>query len=378
MTPVRACSPELTLLSGAWRGAGGLPPWLLSGMSFAPSARYALGRALELVACEPGDEILVPRIHCIAVIAPLRYLGLVPVFYDLDEHFNPIMESVQSGVTARTRAVVFIHYFGKRAITAPLSETLQAAGLAVIWDCAHAWLTMLADEAAPQHVDFIIASTMKFQATSDGGILWSAPAQRNAKNNLRRRYKNEFRAAISLAKCVFIPPSAPPAAKPAPTVNASASPLTVDAASYAPDKHRAPCTFAAQRVTLGTDWLTVSAKRTSHYNRLREIIAPRFPEALAVAEAASADFVPYVFPLIVSAEHAQSVHHALRAEGIQSQRWDVFDPLLSAIDERTARILMLPCHESLRTQDIVDLAANVLLQLERLDAGTYVHNSSQA
>ena len=98
-------------------------------------ALYAILRGLGVV---PGDEIVVQGYTCAAVVEPLRRLGLVPVYVDID----PLTYGLDPGrlaavLTDRTRAVVVQHTFGIPADLAAVLAVTEPAGIPVIEDCAH-------------------------------------------------------------------------------------------------------------------------------------------------------------------------------------------------------------------------------------------------
>jgi dTDP-4-amino-4,6-dideoxygalactose transaminase len=91
----------------------------------------------------PGDEVIVPALTFVATANAARRLGATPVFADVtspdDLSLSPA--DVAAKVTARTRAVVAVHYAGFAADVAGLRAALDARGathVPVVEDCAHA------------------------------------------------------------------------------------------------------------------------------------------------------------------------------------------------------------------------------------------------
>ena len=70
------------------------------------SGSSALYLAVELLALEPGDEVITSPLTFSTDIAPLVRAGLVPVFVDVEEDTYQIdVERIEAAIGPRTRAV---------------------------------------------------------------------------------------------------------------------------------------------------------------------------------------------------------------------------------------------------------------------------------
>ncbi len=99
----------------------------------------ALCLALQAVAIEPGDEVIVPAYTFIASASAIVMSNAVPVFVDIDpDTYNLDPRLVEQAVTARTKAVVAVHFAGLPADMDRLGEIAGRHGLAVIEDAAQA------------------------------------------------------------------------------------------------------------------------------------------------------------------------------------------------------------------------------------------------
>jgi dTDP-4-amino-4,6-dideoxygalactose transaminase/predicted dehydrogenase len=95
--------------------------------------------ALAAINPEPGDEIITTPITDMGSIIPIIACNCVPVFADVDPTTgNLTAETIQQQITARTKAVIVVHLFGRPANIGPIRELLNAKGIALIEDCAQA------------------------------------------------------------------------------------------------------------------------------------------------------------------------------------------------------------------------------------------------
>ena len=99
----------------------------------------ALQLAYQAVGLTPGDEILIPSLTFVATANAAVALGGVPVFVDVvgKDDLTASPDDIAAKVTARTRAIVVVHYAGYACDMAPILETARRHKLAVIEDCAH-------------------------------------------------------------------------------------------------------------------------------------------------------------------------------------------------------------------------------------------------
>lgn len=105
------------------------------------SGTSALHLAVAAINPEPGDEIVVPPITDFGTVIGVLAQNAVPIFADLDPVTGCMTaETVAAVLSDRTRAVIVVHLFGGGA---PVNEIVQLAhdrGIAVIEDCAQAYL----------------------------------------------------------------------------------------------------------------------------------------------------------------------------------------------------------------------------------------------
>lgn len=106
------------------------------------SATAGLHLALEAAGIGPDDEVIVPTLTFTASAEVVRYLGARPVFVDSDPHtLNLDPAAVAAAITARTRAIVAVHFAGMAADMDTIVRLARRHGLRVIEDAAHAFPT---------------------------------------------------------------------------------------------------------------------------------------------------------------------------------------------------------------------------------------------
>ena len=133
-TPRLSLGPKLREFEAAMGAYVGVPHAV--GVS---SGTAGLHLALVALGIGPGDEVIVPSFTFIAVANAVRYVGAMPVFADIDrETLNLDPASVAAGVTAKTRALIVVHAFGRPADLPALLEIAGRHKLVVIEDACEA------------------------------------------------------------------------------------------------------------------------------------------------------------------------------------------------------------------------------------------------
>jgi len=127
----------------------------------------ALVLALDAMDVGVGDEVVCPSFTFYATAEAIARRGATPVFADIDAAtLNLDPEDVAARVTARTRAIVPVHLFGRPA---PLAELAQL-GVPLLEDAAQAF-------GSPAVARTGVASTFSFFPTKnlfglgDGGLV---------------------------------------------------------------------------------------------------------------------------------------------------------------------------------------------------------------
>jgi len=96
----------------------------------------AIVLVLDAMEIGPGDEVICPAFTFYATAESIARRGATPVFADVDPvTLNVDPEDVAAKITARTRALMPVHLFGRPA---PMDE-LVSLGVPVIEDAAQAF-----------------------------------------------------------------------------------------------------------------------------------------------------------------------------------------------------------------------------------------------
>lgn len=102
------------------------------------NGRTAIELALRLVGVGAGDEVVIPTFCCTSIVPPILVLGARPVFADIGPTLSLTPETVAAALSARTRAVIVPHLFGKPAPIDAIAAVCAARQIAVIDDAAQA------------------------------------------------------------------------------------------------------------------------------------------------------------------------------------------------------------------------------------------------
>lgn len=100
----------------------------------------ALHLALQGCGLGPGDEVLVPTVTFVACFQAVTATGATPVACDIREDTLYLdVEDAARRITARTRAILPVHYAGSAAGYSEVAGLARQHGLRVIEDAAHAF-----------------------------------------------------------------------------------------------------------------------------------------------------------------------------------------------------------------------------------------------
>lgn len=99
----------------------------------------ALQIALMALDLKPGDEVITPNFTFIATVEVVALLGLTPVLVDVDpSSFNIDIQSLQTAITPRTKAIIPVHLFGQCANMEEIMRIALEKNIYVIEDNAQA------------------------------------------------------------------------------------------------------------------------------------------------------------------------------------------------------------------------------------------------
>jgi len=103
------------------------------------SGSSALYLAVELLGCEPGDEVITSAVTFSTDIAPLVRAGIVPAFVDVEpDTFNIDVDGIEAMISPRTKAILAPNLIGNCPDWDRIRAIADAHGLQVIEDSCDA------------------------------------------------------------------------------------------------------------------------------------------------------------------------------------------------------------------------------------------------
>src|SRR5512143_2535394 len=102
------------------------------------SCTHALEMAAILLEIQPEDEVVIPDFTFVSTVNAFVLRGAKPVFVDIrPDTLNLDETRLESAVSARTKAVVPVHYAGVGCEMDPILDIARRHNLAVVEDNAH-------------------------------------------------------------------------------------------------------------------------------------------------------------------------------------------------------------------------------------------------
>jgi dTDP-4-amino-4,6-dideoxygalactose transaminase len=142
------------------------------------SCTAGLHVALATLGIGPGDEVITTPITFTATVNVIEHVGAKPVLVDVEPdtlNLNP--ETVAAAITPRTRAIIPVHYAGHPVELDSISTLARDHNLVVIEDAAHALPAAYKGRrvgAGSNPVAFSFYAT-KNLTTAEGGMLTGDP-----------------------------------------------------------------------------------------------------------------------------------------------------------------------------------------------------------
>ena len=100
--------------------------------------RVALYAILRAIGIKKEDEIILPAFTCVVVANPIIYLGVKPVYVDINpKTFNIDVSKIEEKITSKTRVILAQNTFGLSSDIDAIREIAKKYNLWVIEDCAH-------------------------------------------------------------------------------------------------------------------------------------------------------------------------------------------------------------------------------------------------
>lgn len=156
----------------AWKDYTGLPH-----AHFLASATAGLHLAVRLLkerdGWQDGDEIITTPLTFVSTNHAVLYERLQPVFADVDEFLCLDPKSIESRITPRTRAVIFVGLGGNAGRLSEVVDLCRRRGLRLILDAAHMAGTRVSGRHVGHESDITVFSfhAVKNLPMADGGMI---------------------------------------------------------------------------------------------------------------------------------------------------------------------------------------------------------------
>jgi dTDP-4-amino-4,6-dideoxygalactose transaminase len=173
----------LACLRSAWLGTGPKAAEFERRVAAYKGVPYAVGLnsctaglhlACVVLGLQPGDEVITTPMTFCATVNAIVHAGLHPVLADVDPTtMNIDPAAVRRQITARTKALLPVHFAGRACDMDALMAIAREHRLAVIEDCAHAIETEYRGQKAGTIGDLGVLSfySTKNIVTGEGGMV---------------------------------------------------------------------------------------------------------------------------------------------------------------------------------------------------------------
>jgi len=140
------------------------------------SCTAALHIALAALGVGPGDEVIVPTMTFCSTANVVVHLGATPVLVDVNEDGYISVDAAERAITAKTRAIVPVHYAGQACDLDTVRALAQRHGIAVVEDAAHAVGSTYGGRKVGAHGGVAAFSfyAIKNMTTGEGGMIVTA------------------------------------------------------------------------------------------------------------------------------------------------------------------------------------------------------------
>ena len=177
------------------------------------SCTSALQLALRLANVGHGDFVISSSMSCLATNTAIRAVGAHPQWADINPRNGNIdPESVHKRITAKTKAIMVVHWGGYPVDLYEINAIAHEYGIPVIEDAAHAMGSIYQGVKIGNHSQFVAFSfqAIKHMTTVDGGALLCRRREDYERGKLLRWYginregnRKDFRCEEDVAEAGF-------------------------------------------------------------------------------------------------------------------------------------------------------------------------------
>ena len=356
----------LSARAADWRNSAGRTPYAFY------QARNALYFSMDVLRMQPSSQVLAPAYICRAAVDPLTAWGARVEYYAVKSDCSIDFDDLERRMTAQTRAILMVHYFGFPQPLARLRALCDERGIALIEDCAHVLAGDVDGSALGSIGDVAVFSWRKFLPTYDGADLFvNRPQERPVMQWTPESALLTLKIGANLLE-TSLSQTAHPVGKAgywalrtavnifrrgaksylesAPTLQVPASDVAFDVAAVSRPMSR------LTRWTLNHSMIpAVIARRRRHYRALSQAL-----ESLHWVQPVFAQLPESVCPWVLPVRFAglREAHLQLRNQGIPAVTWDGVRPpavqrgAFPAVDGLYDELVFLPIHQSLTENDL--------------------------
>jgi len=135
-------------------------------------ARTALKYGLQILnKSNNNNKILIPNYICEDIIQPIKINNLEYVYYELDDNFQPVWDTIEKNITNDVKFILMVHYFGKNQNIEKFIEICGKHNLYLIEDNAHGYGGTYKNKMLGEFGNMSISSPRKLYNIYSGGIL---------------------------------------------------------------------------------------------------------------------------------------------------------------------------------------------------------------
>ncbi len=349
-----------------------------------------MGEAYRLAGLSPGSTLLAPAYHCMTMLDSALHLGADISFYPLTTDLSPDigrLEAVFQASQKPVRALLATHFFGFAKDLSNLQTWCDENDIVLIEDCSHVLFTpFFQAPGTGVYGKFVVASPYKFFPCEDGGLLY-APESRDLDgvettptgvgdelrgvkhaiehswtsqripggNRDRPKRIDEKLAALATAPMITGHETINRYAQTSPYFSASAC--------------RTASLKVSQLIVKLTPVAALTAARQANYRRWSMAVGD-LPHCRALFSVLPENTTPYMFPLLIA--HPEPHFYWLKQLGFPVWRWDEMAVSSCAVAAKyRARLLHLPCHQSLSDAQMDWMVAVLSRTLRQSPAGSH-------
>lgn len=150
-----------------------------------------LGLQVAAKALGLSGEVIMPSFTFVATAHALEWIGLQPVFVDIDpETHNIDPDRIDEAITDRTSAIVGVHLWGAPCDVAVIEEVARKCGLPVMYDASHAFGSSFAGRKIGGFgaCEVFSLHATKFVHTFEGGVITTSDDALAARMRLMRNF----------------------------------------------------------------------------------------------------------------------------------------------------------------------------------------------